>query len=47
MRLSPKLFPTLLIILDVLAAIGYVPDGNWRGVIYWLVAATLTYVATF
>lgn len=41
-----KIFPTILIILDVVAAIGYFPN-EWRKVIYWLAAATLTYVVTY
>jgi hypothetical protein len=47
MKVSPKLFPVLLIVLDVLAAAGYVPDCNWRKIVYWLAAAALTYVVTF
>lgn len=46
MRLE-KFFPTLLIILDICAAISYIPGGDWRRVIYWLAAATLTTVVTF
>jgi hypothetical protein len=42
-----KLFPALLIILDICAAIGYVPGGDWRRVIYWLAAAVLTACVTF
>ena len=42
-----KIFPTLLIILDVCAAVGYLPTGDWRKVIYWLAAATLTTVITW
>lgn len=42
-----KLFPTLLIVLDVCAAIGYVPSGDWRKVIYWLAAAILTTCVTY
>ena len=42
-----KLFPTLLIILDVCAAAGYVPTGDWRKVVYWLAAAVLTTVITW
>ena len=42
-----KVFPTLLIILDVCADAGYVPTGDWRKVIYWLAAATLTTVITW
>lgn len=42
-----KLFPVLLVILDVCAAIGYIPAGDWRRVIYWLAAATLTTCVTY
>ena len=42
-----KLFPTLLIILDVFAAAAYLPSGDWRKVVYWLAAATLTAVITW
>ena len=47
-----KLFPALLIILDVLAAGAYAAHGfpdfpEWRKVIYWLAAACLTTVVTF
>ena len=45
--MSNKLFPTILIILDICAAIGYIPDGDWRKVVYWLAAATLTYTVTY
>jgi hypothetical protein len=39
--------PTLLIIIDILAALGYIPTGEWRKVIYWLAAATLTFMVTY
>ena len=42
-----KLFPTILIVLDVLAAIGYIPTGDWRKVVYWLAAAVLTTMVTW
>lgn len=42
-----KLFPTLLIVLDVCAAIGYIPVGDWRKVVYWLAAAVLTTCVTY
>lgn len=42
-----KLFPTILIVLDVCAAIAYVPTSDWRKVVYWLAAATLTTVITW
>lgn len=47
MKISPKLFPTILIALDLLAAVFYIPDGNWRRVVYWIAAAVLTFVITF
>jgi hypothetical protein len=36
-----KIFPTILIVLDVLAALAYLPVGDWRKVVYWLAAAAL------
>lgn len=41
------IFPTVLIALDVLAAIPYVAKGNIRMMIYWLAAATLTACVTY
>jgi hypothetical protein len=40
-------FPTILIVLDVFAAIAYVPDGDWRHFGYWISAAVLTYCVTW
>ncbi len=45
--MSPKVFPTVLIALDVCAAMGYLPTGNWRMGLYWLAAGLLTYVVTW
>jgi hypothetical protein len=45
--MSPKLFPTLLIILDVAAAIVWACNDDWRKMIYWLAAAILTFVVTY
>ncbi len=42
-----KIFPTILIVLDVLAALAYVPAADWRKIVYWLAAAALTYVVTY
>lgn len=39
--------PTLLIIIDVCCAIGYIPGGDWRRAIYWIAAGVLTTVITF
>lgn len=42
-----KLFPTLLIILDICAAMAYLPSGDWRRVVYWLAATILTTCVTY
>ena len=42
-----KVFPTLLIALDLCAAAAYMPGGDWRKVVYWLAAAVLTTVVTW
>lgn len=42
-----KILPTILIIIDILAAIGYVSSGDWRRVIYWIAAGVLTYTVTW
>lgn len=47
--LMTKFFPSLLIVLDVFAAVGYALHGinEWRKVVYWLAAAVLTFVVTW
>jgi hypothetical protein len=42
-----RLFPTILIVLSVCAAVAYIPTGDWRKVVYWLSAATLNAVVTW
>ena len=44
---SEYIFPSALIALDVLAAIPYAAKGNWRMMVYWLAAATLTACVTY
>ena len=41
------IFPTVLIVLDVLSALPYAMRGNLRMMIYWLAAATLTAFVTY
>ena len=41
-----QILPTVLIIIDIGAAVMYFPD-DWRKVVYWCAAAALTYVVTF
>lgn len=45
--MNEKFFPTILIVLDVLASIFYVSNGDMRKTVYWLAAATLTAAVTY
>lgn len=42
-----KVFPSVLIALDVCAAGVYAAHGDWRRFIYWMAAAALTATVTF
>ncbi len=42
-----KLFPTILIVLDVAAAAVYGFDGDIRKTVYWIAAAVLTTAVTY
>jgi hypothetical protein len=44
---SKLIFPTILIFLDACAAIGYIPGGDWKKVVYWIAAGTLTAMVTY
>ena len=44
---SDKFFPTLLILLDLGAAIAYAKSRDWRKVVYWVAAAVLNSAVTF
>ena len=45
--MNPKVFPSVLIALDVAAALVYAAHGDWRRLIYWTAAAVLTATVTF
>jgi hypothetical protein len=45
--MNPKIFPALLIVLDIAAAAVYLYHGDWRHVFYWMFAAGITAAATF
>jgi hypothetical protein len=47
MERQELIFPIMIIALDVGAAFGYALECDWRRVIYWLAAATLTACVTF
>lgn len=42
-----QIFPTILILLDICAALAYIPVHDWRKIIYWCAAAVLTYTVTY
>lgn len=42
-----KLFPTVLMVLDVLAGVVYLCHGDVKRCVYWLAAATLTATVTY
>ncbi|MFH1385125.1 MAG: hypothetical protein ABIH47_09235 [Candidatus Omnitrophota bacterium] len=42
-----KVFPALMIALDIAAAVVYACDGDVRRMIYWLSAGVLTACVTF
>lgn len=46
-KIDPRILPTVLIVIDCLAAIVYAAHGDWRKFIYWTAAAALTAVVTF
>lgn len=39
--------PTVLIVIDIAAAIPYAATGDWRKSLYWLFAAGLTATVTY
>ena len=45
--MNEKIFPTILMVLDVAAAAVYAGKGDWRKTVYWLAAAVLTFVVTY
>jgi hypothetical protein len=45
--MNPKILPTVMLVLQVLSAIPYACQGNWRMAGYWLAAGVLTICVTF
>lgn len=45
--MNEKIFPTVLIVLDIAAAAVYATKGDPRKTIYWFCAAILTFVVTY
>ena len=42
MNLDPRVFPTILMLLDFIAAIPYAVQGDVRHAVYWVAAGVLT-----
>lgn len=47
MPMNPKILPTVLMTIDLLAAIPYFVCGDWKRGIYWVAAAVLTWTVTW
>ena len=47
MKLDPRIFPTILIVLDFIAAIPYAFRGYYRHAVYWVAAGILTLTVTW
>ena len=45
--MNPKVFPTILMILDFLACIPYFIHGDLRHGVYWIAAGVLTLTVTY
>ena len=45
--MNPKIFPTVLIVLDLLASIPYLCQGDIKHFVYWIAAGVLTYSVTW
>ena len=45
--MTTKIFPTILIALDLGAAVVYGISGDWRKAVYWTAAAVLSVAVTF
>ena len=47
MKLDPRIFPTILMSLDFIAAIPYAVSGDVRHAVYWVAAGILTLTVTW
>lgn len=47
MKLDPRIFPTILMALDFIAAIPYAFCGDVRHAVYWVAAGVLTLTVTW
>lgn len=47
MTINPKLLPTIIIVLCLLASVVYVTQKDYRLAIYWVACAVLYLVVTY
>ncbi len=45
--MNEKILPTVLMLIDIGAAIPYGLQGDWRRCLYWLFACGLTFCVTY
>lgn len=45
--MDPKVFPTILIVLDLLAMIPFMAIGDTKMMVYWFAAALITFSVTW
>lgn len=45
--MNPKLLPTVMIVLNVLAGLVYAANKDFRHSVYWFAAAVLTAAVTY
>ena len=45
--MSPRLFPTILMALDLCATVVWATHGDWRKALYWTAACVLTAAITY
>lgn len=45
--MDPRIFPSILIALNLVASVSYACHGDIKKMVYWIAAATLTYTVTF
>lgn len=46
-HIDPRIFPTILMTLDFIAAIVWAFHGDFRKVVYWIAAGILTLTVTW
>lgn len=45
--MNPKVFPTILIVLNLCASAVYFTHGDWKKGLYWMAASVLSYTVTY